>query len=215
MFNLDQAIAEWRRRMLASDIKAPEPLDELEAHLRDEIEQQSKSGLSEAEAFQVAVEKIGKARPLQKEFKKVEKSHKIIRPIALIVGWLAAGFALEYFVFTWEWNCFMTNLFASSSQWHPDLIRHIPEILFALTAFWFLAKMSRDKTSRAVSLLICVYLAWCGLRDLLTKDGWPFWFHYYMPLVEFVPGTFWLWWMRRHLSEKSGSACGSQPIHSD
>jgi hypothetical protein len=211
MFNLDHAIKDWRRQMLAADIKAPEPMDELEAHLRDEIEQQAKSGLSGAEAFQAAVEKIGKAHPIQQEFKKVEKGHKIIRQIALIVGWLAAGFALEYFVEAWEW----TTLFVSSSQWQPDLIRHIPEILFALTALWFLAKMSRDKTSRAVSLLICVLLAWHGLRDLLTKHGWPFWFRYCMPLVEFVPGIFWLWWMRRHLAQKRGSTRGNQPIHSD
>lgn len=46
MFNLDNAISEWRREMLAAGIKTPVPLEELESHLRDEIEQQTKSGLS-------------------------------------------------------------------------------------------------------------------------------------------------------------------------
>ena len=59
MFNLDEAILEWRRQMLAADIKSPVPLDELETHLRDEIEQQAKSGVSGADAFKAAVEKIG------------------------------------------------------------------------------------------------------------------------------------------------------------
>jgi len=72
MFNLDQAILEWRRQMLAAGIKTPVPLDELETHLRDEIEQQAKSGVNEAEAFRVAVEKIGRANLVQNEFKKVE-----------------------------------------------------------------------------------------------------------------------------------------------
>jgi len=72
MFNLAQAILEWRRQMLAADIKSPVPLDELETHLRDEIEQQAKSGLSEAEAFKTAIQKIGRANTLQNEFKKVE-----------------------------------------------------------------------------------------------------------------------------------------------
>jgi hypothetical protein len=72
MFNLDQAILEWRRQMLAADIKSPVPLDELETHLRDEIEQQAKSGLSGAEAFKIAVQKIGQAHRVQNEFKKVE-----------------------------------------------------------------------------------------------------------------------------------------------
>lgn len=74
MFNLDQTISEWRRQMLAAGIKTPRPLDELESHLRDEIEHQTKSGLSVAEAFQIAVQKIGQAHVLQKEFTKVEET---------------------------------------------------------------------------------------------------------------------------------------------
>jgi hypothetical protein len=72
MFNLEQSIAEWRRQMLAADIKSPVPLDELETHLRDEIEQQAKSGLSEADAFKTAVQRIGQAHMVQNEFRKVE-----------------------------------------------------------------------------------------------------------------------------------------------
>ena len=45
--------------MLAAGIKSPVPLEELEIHLREEIEQHIKSGLNEAEAFQAVVEKIG------------------------------------------------------------------------------------------------------------------------------------------------------------
>ena len=44
MFDLEQSIAEWRRQMLAAGIKTPVPLEELEIHLREEIEQQMKSG---------------------------------------------------------------------------------------------------------------------------------------------------------------------------
>jgi hypothetical protein len=45
MFNLEQAIADWRKQMLAAGIKTPVPLEELESHLRDEIEWQMKSGI--------------------------------------------------------------------------------------------------------------------------------------------------------------------------
>ncbi len=48
MFNLEQAILQWRRQMLSAGIKTPEPLDELENHLRDDMEQKIRSGLSEA-----------------------------------------------------------------------------------------------------------------------------------------------------------------------
>ena len=72
MFNLEQAIVEWRRQMLAAGIKTPVPLEELESHLRDEIERQTESGLSAAEAFPAAVHKIGAAQGIQSEFRKVE-----------------------------------------------------------------------------------------------------------------------------------------------
>ena len=60
--------------MLAAGIKTPVPLDELESHLREEIERQMKSGSDEAEAFKTAVQKIGQARLIQDEFKQVEEA---------------------------------------------------------------------------------------------------------------------------------------------
>jgi hypothetical protein len=70
MFDLDQAIAEWRRRMLAAGIKTPVPLDELVSHLRDDIEQRRELGLSEEEGFERAIQEIGQAPALQREFAK-------------------------------------------------------------------------------------------------------------------------------------------------
>jgi hypothetical protein len=70
MFNLEQAILEWRRQMLAAGVKTPVPLDELESHLRDEIEQRTNLGLSEAEALQTAIQKMGQAGLVKKEFAK-------------------------------------------------------------------------------------------------------------------------------------------------
>ena len=72
MFDLEQAISNWRTHMLVAGIKTPVPLDELENHLREEIERQTKSGLSETEAFKAAVQQIGAAQVIQNEFRKVE-----------------------------------------------------------------------------------------------------------------------------------------------
>ena len=71
MFDLEQPIAEWRRQMLAAGIKMPVPLEELEIHLREEIEWQKKAGQGEAEAFAIAVLKIGTAHTVKMEFKKI------------------------------------------------------------------------------------------------------------------------------------------------
>ena len=70
MFNLEKSIAEWRRQMLAAGIKTPVPLVELEIHLREDMEQQKKSGLNDQEAFDSAVQKIGQAYMIQNEFEK-------------------------------------------------------------------------------------------------------------------------------------------------
>jgi uncharacterized membrane protein len=87
MFDLEQAIADWRRHMLAAGIKTPVPLEELEIHLREDIAQQMQSGLSAQQAFGIAVKKIGQALELKKEFKKIDapmEMQKIIKLAGII-----------------------------------------------------------------------------------------------------------------------------------
>jgi hypothetical protein len=71
MFDLETEIAGWRKQMLAAGIRSPVPLDELENHLREEIERQVTSGLNESSAFHEAVQKVGPPDSLQSEFKKL------------------------------------------------------------------------------------------------------------------------------------------------
>jgi hypothetical protein len=71
MFNLEQSISEWRRQMLSAGVKNSEILDELESHLREDLERRVQSGESEEQAFQVAVQGVGQASLLQQEFSKV------------------------------------------------------------------------------------------------------------------------------------------------
>jgi len=71
MFSLERAIADWRSQMTAEGIKNPELLDELESHLRADIHQQIRSGLTAQRAFDSAVQRIGQATTLKAEFKKI------------------------------------------------------------------------------------------------------------------------------------------------
>ena len=73
MFNLELAIAEWRRQMLAAGLKTPTPLDELESHLREDIRALVLAGQPEAEAFALAVGRLGSAVPLRTEFNKLKQ----------------------------------------------------------------------------------------------------------------------------------------------
>jgi hypothetical protein len=218
MFDLERTISEWRRQMLAAGIKTPVPLEELEIHLREEIERHTKSALNEAEAFQAAVEKIGQAQMLQKEFKKVEKGHKIIRAIMLVIGWLAASCALAYSVVLWEFDW---NFLVFYPEWDLKAILAMLGILVALTAIWFLAKASRDKANCVVSLLLCVLLAGfavcClhGDNDPSIMGGnkeVPLWYWGGRTFLLCVPGVFWVWWPRRHLAQKRSQTHGNQPI---
>jgi len=60
--------------MLAAGIKTPVPLEELEIHLREEIEQRMELGFSAPQAFEAAIQQIGKANMLKPEFEKVEET---------------------------------------------------------------------------------------------------------------------------------------------
>ncbi len=70
MFNLEEAITDWRKKMLAAGIKTPAPLDELEIHLREEIEQRVRAGGTAQQAFELATAQIGQADSIKTEFKK-------------------------------------------------------------------------------------------------------------------------------------------------
>src|SRR5580700_2421074 len=70
MFDLEKAIADWRRQMLAAGVKDPNVLEELEGHLREEMEQQMRTGVSAEQAFGIAVQCIGQPAALRSEFAK-------------------------------------------------------------------------------------------------------------------------------------------------
>ncbi|MDB6059185.1 MAG: hypothetical protein JWO95_3029 [Verrucomicrobiales bacterium] len=74
MFNLEQAVAQWRERLLRAGIERESSLDELECHLRDDIDRQIINGLNLEQSFQVAIGQIGSATSLKSEFTKVQTS---------------------------------------------------------------------------------------------------------------------------------------------
>src|ERR1700722_18895246 len=96
MFDLEKSIADWRTQMLAAGIKTPAPLDELESHLREEFERQTKAGLPDQEAFDSAVQKIGRARALKQEFKKIvlPLETRFVKLASIACGFTAGVFLL-------------------------------------------------------------------------------------------------------------------------
>lgn len=69
MSDLEKSIADWRKQMLAAGIQSPMPLEELESHLRDDIEKQMREGINAQTAFDAAIKRLGQADALNREFK--------------------------------------------------------------------------------------------------------------------------------------------------
>jgi hypothetical protein len=87
MFDLEQSIADWRRQMLAAGIRTPVPLEELEMHLREDVERQARSGLCEQQAFEISSARIGEAALIKKEFQKIGMTRRnMMRTIAMLMA---------------------------------------------------------------------------------------------------------------------------------
>jgi hypothetical protein len=86
MFDLENAIAQWRQQMLAAGIKRAESLDELENHLREEMEKQIKLGQKSEQAFEIAAMQIGQAAPLKAEFAKVGETWAVWHKLRTFLG---------------------------------------------------------------------------------------------------------------------------------
>src|ERR1044071_4317380 len=93
MFDLEQSISEWRKQMLAAGVKTPVPLEELESHLREEIERRIRLGLSQEEALKISIQQIGQPEIIQNEFKKNGMS--VMKKIGILATFIGTAIILR------------------------------------------------------------------------------------------------------------------------
>jgi len=79
---LERQIAEWRTYVARGKAMAGPDVEELEGHLRDQIEALTAAGLDADEAFLVAVKRIGSLNALSREFAR-EHSERLWRQLVL------------------------------------------------------------------------------------------------------------------------------------
>ncbi len=79
---LERQIAEWRAYVTRGPAITPADVEELEGHLRDQIEALAAAGLAADEAFLVAVKRIGSLNALSREFAR-EHSERLWRQLVL------------------------------------------------------------------------------------------------------------------------------------
>jgi cation transport ATPase len=94
MRDLNEKISEWRSRMAAGGIKSPAVLDELESHLREDVEREARAGWDEAAAFENAVNRIGRSDLLKAEFAKIKESKEKL--MSRIIGIACCVFTSLY-----------------------------------------------------------------------------------------------------------------------
>ena len=94
MFNLEQSITEWRQQMQSAGIKSPATLEELESHLREEIELQMRAGLSAQSAFDTSVAQIGRPALLKDEFAKTGEARWLLERLKTLLGLNKLSFPL-------------------------------------------------------------------------------------------------------------------------
>jgi hypothetical protein len=180
MFDLEQAIAEWRRQMLTAGIKTPALLDELESHLRDEIATQMKAGSSASQALEAAAQELGPAGTLKAEF---EKAHG--PDAAQIRRW--GGFV--YAVVLAVYSVLQTRVLLRFRPTHEEFwlgMAGLAATLITAYAGWRLAPRFMSLiTNKNTRLWVAI------LGNVSLSIGWlPIYAWFILDRFEFTPGQF-------------------------
>jgi hypothetical protein len=94
VFDLEGRIQQWRQALAGTLGDRPEAIDELEGHLREEVQRLVQSGQAPERAWETAVRRLGEPGRLAEEFAKVPAAPWLpARLVALALAVLAAGLA--------------------------------------------------------------------------------------------------------------------------
>lgn len=177
MFNLEQAISEWRQQMLAAGIKLPVLLGELEGHLREEFERQMQAGTNGRNAFEIAAQQIGEAGKIKAEFGKID-ADGVSRPCA----WIAWGsFVISFFLPScnqlWGWQCASLSI---TSIWGNGggfcLASMTLANLFMVASIFLILRYSQKNRLMKwlrLSSLAALILVWLYVLGLIATGGGP------------------------------------------
>jgi hypothetical protein len=98
MFDIDTRIQEWRRTVLAHFGDRGDVVDELEAHLRDDLDRRLRSGVAPEQAWADACAQLGEARQLAGEFAKVSGGRPWLPAWIAAIAVIAAGLSAAAWV---------------------------------------------------------------------------------------------------------------------
>ncbi len=91
-FDLNEAIRQWQKNLGASPAFSADNLEEMASHLRASVQKLKATGLSDKDAFETAVQRLGEREPLEREFAKVNPP--VAWSLPVVSFWIVAGLYL-------------------------------------------------------------------------------------------------------------------------
>ena len=145
MFDLNKAISSWRMGLSERQTCEKSDIDELETHLREEIDSLTASKLSQQEAFLVAAHRLGDPDSLAAEFAKVNTSILWRKRFF----WAGAGF-LSYIIAAYIAGCASAGFvllarYAGVMGYSLGVVDIVSRILFFLVVIFVLYEIARRK----------------------------------------------------------------------
>lgn len=86
MFNLNEQIGKWRTSLMQSQTLATADIDELESHLREEIQSLKQLKLSDEEALLIAARRLGNTHNLSNEYAKINQGRVLAQKTSCMIG---------------------------------------------------------------------------------------------------------------------------------
>jgi len=192
MSDVEKRIEQWRDGLAGSELLGGSDVDELESHLREEMEHLKTTGLSDEETFLVARHRLGDIATLEQEFAKVNPHRRFARRLS----WMAIG-VLGYFLALhlslWATNAStMLGYVAGLRTPHLTFLACVIQVTafaaIGALAWWYLGSRSTFRTTRRMPAAAHVSLfAACAIVALWLGDNFLFRFLLIktMPLQEY------------------------------
>jgi hypothetical protein len=149
------------------------PLEELEIHLREEVERQMmKLGADEQQVFEIAAAEIGQAKSLKMEFRKVD-AENWNRPLAW-VAWVmfVVSFFLPALMDGYGWQC--AGLAVSAITWPDTRQGNWMDIHLASLTLTNLLMIASPFLLMRFSSNLCFMKWWRGLNFSAVILVWSF-----------------------------------------
>jgi hypothetical protein len=153
MQELEPQIAAWRKKMSAALPGQDETVRELESHLRDHIEAQTRRGVPVAEALAQGVARIGEPRALASEFSRVGEPWYAARPVVVVYVLFGAALALLAAVMIRGWagglfpGLLVVHVVAITTGYLAMLAAGLIGF-WTLTSGWLFAPTERDMAAQ-------------------------------------------------------------------